>query len=35
LGFMRYKVKKTNLTKLQKYIEVIKKSKINMIKKNK
>jgi len=32
---MRYKVKKTNLTKLQKYIEVIKKSKINMIKKNK
>ena len=31
---MRYKVKKTNLTKLQKYIEVIKKSKINM-KKNK
>jgi len=27
---MRYKVKKTNLTKLQKYIEVIKKSKINM-----
>jgi len=31
---MRYKVKKTNLTKLQKYIEVIKKSKINMKEKN-